>query len=62
MRKKWIIAITIIALVIAMTSAFAYGKSTVESKSDQSYFDSLNDYDWSGACPGASCRNHNEEQ
>ena len=62
MRKKWIIAITIIALVITMTSAFAYGKASIESKSDQSYFDSLNDYDWSGTCPGASCRRHNEEQ
>lgn len=61
MGKKWILLITVITLLIGMTAAFAYGKSSIESQQDKSYFDSLNDYDWSSTCPGASCRNHNED-
>ena len=61
MGKKWVLLITIVTLLIGMTVAFAYGKTSIENKSDKSYFDFLNDYDWSGTCPGASCRNHNED-
>lgn len=61
MSKKWIVWIAILVLVISVTAAFAYGKTRVESKAGKTYFQSLNEYDWSKTCPGASCRNHNEE-
>lgn len=60
-RNKWIVLVTIVVLLVGVTAAFAYGKTNAEQKSGQSYFDSLNEYDWSKTCPGASCRNHNEE-
>lgn len=62
MGRKWILLITVTVLLIGMTAAFAYGKSSIESKNDKSYLDALNDYDWSNTCPGASCRNNNDNQ
>lgn len=29
---------------------------------EQSYYNSLNDYDWSKACPAAGCRNQDGEE
>lgn len=56
MNKKWVIWITIAVLLIGVTAAFAYGKTNAENNSGKSYFESLNEYDWSKTCPGASCR------
>ena len=64
-RKRFIIWITIAVMLIAVTAAFAYGKARVDASAgpdNKSYFDSLNDYDWSRACPAAGCRNTNEEK
>ena len=61
-RKRLIIWITIVLVLIVISAAFAYGKMNTEmSAEDQTYFQSLNDYDWSKACPAAGCRNDNEE-
>lgn len=59
-HKRWTIWITIVLILICAVSAFAYGKMNAESK-QQSYLDSLNEYDWSNTCPAAGCRNNNEE-
>ena len=47
-------------MLIGVASAFAYGKMNADS-SRQSYYDSLNEFDWSNTCPAAGCRNNNEE-
>ena len=47
-------------LLIALTVAFAYGKTNVEKGGQKSYFESMNDYDWSRTCPAAGCRNGND--
>ena len=63
-KNRIIICITVILALIAISAAFAYGKAkaeTVGGETGKSYFDTLNDYDWSNTCPGASCRNNNEE-
>ena len=61
-RGKLIIWCTIILILLAVSAAFAYGKIRSDAAAGQggSYFDSLNEYDWSNACPAASCRNDNE--
>ena len=64
-RKRFIIWITIALMLIAVTAAFAYGKARADAAAGQdqkSYFDSLNDFDWSRTCPAAGCRNSNEEK
>ncbi|MBQ9060132.1 MAG: hypothetical protein IJ128_03215 [Firmicutes bacterium] len=59
-KNRIIICITIIVALIAISAAFAYGKAKADAasgKTQKSYFDTLNDYDWSKACPAAGCRN-----
>lgn len=47
-------------MLIGVASAFSYGKMNADG-SQKSYYDSLNEFDWSNTCPAAGCRNHNEE-
>lgn len=63
-EKRYIIWITIALILIAVSAAFAYGKIKADSAADtqKSYFDTLNEYDWSKTCPGASCRSKNEQK
>lgn len=56
--KRLIIWITIALILVAVLAAFAYGKTNAEKAGGQSYYDSLNDYDWSKACPAAGCRSN----
>ena len=63
-KNRAIICITILLTLIAVSAAFAYGKAKADAASTETgkrYFDTLNDYDWSKTCPGASCRNRNEQ-
>lgn len=60
-NRKWVIWIMVLMLVVGVTAVFVYGKSSVESKAEKSYFESLNEYDWGKTCPGASCRDKNED-
>lgn len=60
--KRLIIWITIALILAAILAAFAYGKAKAEKDGEQSYYNSLNDYDWSKACPAAGCRNQNGEE
>ena len=59
-HKRWIIWITVLLMLIGVASVFAYGKMKADG-SQKSYYDSLNEFDWSNTCPAAGCRNHNEE-
>ena len=61
-RKRLIIWITIGLMLIGVLAAFAYGKTRAEQNTGRSYFESLNDYDWSRTCPAAGCRNQNENR
>lgn len=63
-KNRIIIFIIVVLALILISAAFAYGKAKADaagSQTGKSYFDTLNDYDWSKTCPGASCRNRNEE-
>ena len=63
MKKRLITLITIALILITGTAAFALGNAKAASASAQdgdSYFDSLNNFDWSKTCPAAGCRNNNE--
>lgn len=63
-KNRMITCITVLLVLIAISAAFAYGKAKADataSETGKSYFDTLNDYDWSKTCPGASCRKSNEE-
>lgn len=61
-KNRAIICIIILLALIAISAAFVYGKAKADAagtETGKSYFDTLNDYDWSKTCPGASCRNRN---
>lgn len=58
-NKRWVIWITIVLMLTCAASAFAYGKINADGN-QRSYYDSLNEYDWSSACPAASCRRDNQ--
>ena len=60
-HKRWIIWITVILMLIGVASAFAYGKMNADGN-QKSYYDSLNEFDWSNACPAAGCRNNKEDK
>ncbi len=60
-HKRWIIWITVILMLIGVASAFAYGKMNADGN-QKSYYDSLNEFDWSNTCPAAGCRNNNNNK
>ena len=63
-RNRKIICITILLVLIVVSAAFAYGHAKAGSapgEPQKSYFDTLNDYDWSKTCPAAGCRNNNDD-
>ena len=56
--KRFTTIITILAIMLLVSGAVVYGiaNSGCKGNSSTGYFESLNDYDWSKTCPGASCR------
>lgn len=61
-HRRLIVWITIALVLVSVLAAFAYGKTKAEQTTGKSYFDTLNDYDWSKTCPAAGCRNQNEDE
>lgn len=58
-KRRFATVITICAVLLFVSAAVVFGMANAGSKGNgsASYFDSLNDFDWSRTCPGAVCRN-----
>lgn len=62
-KHRIITLITVLVVIAGISVAFAYGKSNAEKSMQgegKTYFDTLNDFDWSRTCPAAGCRNEAE--
>ena len=62
MKKKLTTFITIAVIVLFVSGAIFCGVVNTSAQSTDkggsaSYFESLNDFDWSRTCPAAGCRN-----
>lgn len=58
-RGSFTVLLTIAVIVMFTSAVMVYGMYNAESKDGSAgYYESLNENDWSGACPAAGCRNN----